>query len=151
MKWPHVIHHPKNSVFFFKVYILPLLLKLMLLIGRPKLAKVFSVRFVTSPACPELCVVCRRLRQRDGGRNKRQALFVTSHRANSGSVAQLRQHLTSRIGVDPPSAASFRGFLAREIGEINSFKEQSNLARFSLDCCFFFPRMHNNDCVSSPR
>lgn len=131
----------KLKTAFFKVYVLPLLLKLMLLIGRPKLAKVFSVRFVTSPAClcPELCVSCRRLRQRDGGRNKRQALFVTSHRANSGSVAQLRQHLTSRIGVDPPSTASFRGFLAREIGEINSFKEQTTLARFSLDCCLFFP------------
>lgn len=129
-----------KTAFFFKVYVLPLLLKLMLLIGRPKLAKVFSVRFVTSPACrcPELCVSCRRLRQRGGGRNKRQALFVTSHRANSGSVAQLRQHLTSRIGVDPPSTASFRRFLAREIGEINSFKEQTNLARFSLDCCLFF-------------
>lgn len=40
----------KTAYFFLKVYVLPLLLKLMLLIGRPKLAKVFSVRFVTSPA-----------------------------------------------------------------------------------------------------
>lgn len=130
----------KNSdSIFFKVYILPLLLKLMLLIGRPKLAKrVFSaLRDITSSRCPELCVFCRRLRRRDGGQNKQQALFVTSHRANSGSVAQLRQHLTSEIGVDPPSTASSRRFLAREIGEINSFKEQTNLARFSLDCYFF--------------
>lgn len=64
-----------------------------------------------------------------GGAAEFSAPFVTSQRANPGSIAHmLLKH---------PSEASFRRFRAR-CGEMNSFKEQTNLARVSLDRYLFY-------------